>query len=189
VLARPPHVTMPKQVEFIQDKNYMSGFNLFSDKRSLNTIEVGYLYEAVEDNIFVMQLITGFAQIATEIEVKEYFKEGKELTKKNIAELSKVLLDSDVQPPSTWAGKATDSNKPPFSDKLMMYIISLFSTTALGFTALGTSFSMRNDLPLKLGVISKKTFTYAKEGAKIMIAHKWLEEPPQMEDRNQLSNK
>jgi hypothetical protein len=43
------------------DKNYMSGFNLFSDKRSLNTIEVGFLCEAIEDNIFGMQMMTGFA--------------------------------------------------------------------------------------------------------------------------------
>ena len=187
VLARPPYVTMPKQVEFIENKNYMSGFAFRSEKRALNTVEVGYVYEAIEDNIFVMQLMTGFTQIASESEVKAYFKEGKELTKKNIAILSKVLLDSDIQPPSTWAGKATDSNKPPFTDKLLMYIISLFSTTALGFTALGTSFSMKNDLPLKLGLISKDTFTYAKKGSKIMINHKWMEEPPQMEDRNQLA--
>ena len=71
VLARPPYVTMPKQVEFIEDKKYMSGFNLFSDKRALNTIEVGYINEAIEDNIFGMQLMTGFAQVATESEVKE----------------------------------------------------------------------------------------------------------------------
>jgi hypothetical protein len=68
-----------------------------------------------------------------------------------------------------------------------MYINSLISSTSLGFTSLGTSFSMRNDLPVKLGLISKNVFSYAKKGAKIMIAHKWMEEPPQMEDRNQLT--
>jgi hypothetical protein len=46
---------------------------------------------------------------------------------------------------------------------------------------------MRNDLPLKLAFISKDTLNYAKKGAKIMIAHKWLEEPPEMEDRNKLT--
>jgi hypothetical protein len=187
VLARPPGVTMPKQVEFIEDKNYMSGLNPLSDKRALNTIEVGYINEAIEDNIWVMQLLTGFAQVAKESEVKRYFISGKELAKKNISELSAVLLQSDIQPPSTWVGKVTDSVNPPFSDKLMMYINSLISTTALGFTALGTSFSMRNDLPIKLGLISKDTFSYAKKGAKIMIKHGWMEEPPQMEDRNQLT--
>ena len=187
VLAKPPYVTMPKQVEFIEDKNYMSGFNLFSDKRSLNTIEVGYINEAIEDNIFGMQLMTGFAQVAKESEVKEYFIEGKELAKKIITKLSDVLLQSDIQPPSTWAGKATDSTKPPFSDKLMMYITSLISSSAIGYNALGTSFSMRSDLHIKLALIAKDTFDYAKKGGKIMIKHKWMEEPPQMEDRNQLT--
>jgi hypothetical protein len=187
VLARPPYVTMPKKVEFIEDKNYMSGFNIFSDKRSLNTIEVGYINEAIEDNIFGMQLMTGFAQVAKESKVKKYFIEGKELAKKIITELSAVLLQSDIQPPSTWAGKATDSTMPLFSDKLMMYLSSLISSSALGYNALGTSFSMRSDLHTKLALISKDTFDYSKKGGKIMIEHKWMEEPPQMEDRNQLT--
>ena len=55
------------------------------------------------------------------------------------------------------------------------------------FMAPGTTFSMRNDVPVKLGIISKDTFNYAKKGAKIMIKHKWFEEPPEMEDRNQLT--
>jgi hypothetical protein len=187
VLAKPPSVTMPQKTEFIEDKNYMTGFNIFSEKRSLNTIEIGYINEAIEYNIFSMQLLTGFAQVAKESEVKKYFIEGKELSKKIITKLSDTLLKSDIQPVGTWAGKATDSTQAPFSDKLMMYINSLIASTALGFTALGTSFSMRNDLPLKLGLISKDTFYYAKKGAKIMIKHKWMEKPPQMEDRNQLT--
>jgi hypothetical protein len=186
VLAKPPYVTMPKHVEFIEDKNYMSGYNIFSDKRALNTIEVGYINQAIEANIFGMQLSTGFAQVAQEDDVKKYFIEGKELSKKIISELSSILLQSDIQPPSSWAGKATDSTEPLFSSKLMMYIINLFSTSAIGYNALGTSFSMRSDLHSKLSIITKDTFNYSIKGGKIMISHKWMEEPPQMEDRNQL---
>ena len=51
VIAQPPSVTMPKQVEFIESKNYISGLNLLTDKRSLNTNEVGYINEALENNI------------------------------------------------------------------------------------------------------------------------------------------
>ncbi|HEY8803779.1 MAG TPA: DUF3231 family protein [Clostridium sp.] len=187
VLPKPPYVAMPKKVEFIEDKNYMSGHNPFSDKRALNTIEIGFLNEAIEDNIFGMQLMTGFAQVATESEIKKYFIEGKELSKKIITHLSSLLLQSDIQPPSTWAGKATDSTKAPFSDKLMMYTTSLISSSAIGYNALGTSFSMRGDLHTKLSLIAKDTFGYAKKGGKLMIEHKWMEEPPQMEDRNQLT--
>jgi hypothetical protein len=187
VLAKPPYVAMPTQVEMIEDKNYMSRNNILTDKRSLNVIEVGFLNEAIEDNIFGMQLMTGFSQVATDKEVKKYFLEGKELAKKIVSKLSDILLQSDIQPPSTWAGKATDSTKTPFSDKLMMYTTSLISASAIGYNALGTSFSMRSDLHTKLSLIAKDTFGYAKKGGKLMIEHKWMEEPPQMEDRNQLS--
>ncbi len=186
VLARPPYVTMPKQVEFIENKNYMSGFNPFSDKRSLNTIEVGFLNQIIEDNIFGMQIMSGFAQVAKESEVREYFIEGKELAKKIVTNLSDLLLQSDIQPPSAWSGKATDSTQPPFSDKLMMFMTNLISSSVMGFNALGTTFSMRSDLPAKLAIIAKDTFDFSKNGGKIMIKHKWMEEPPQMEDRNQL---
>jgi hypothetical protein len=187
VLTRPPYVAMPKQVEFVEDKNYMSGFNLLTDKRSLNTIEVVYINEAIQSNIFGMQLMTGFAQVAKENEVKKYFIEGKELSKKIVTDLSDLMMQSDIQPPSTWAGKATDSTNPPFTDKLMMYITSLISSSSMAFNVLGTTYSMRSDLQLKLGLISKDVFQFSKKGAEIMIKHKWMEEPPQMEDRNQLT--
>ncbi len=187
VLPRPPYVVMPTTVEFIERKNYMSGFNPFTDKRALNTIEVGFINESIENNIFGMQMMTGFAQVAKENEVKNYFIEGKELAKKIISELSDILLQSDIQPPSTWAGKATNSTVPPFSDKLMMYLTNMVSNSSMGYTALGTSFSLRGDLHLKLAQLSKSIFDFSKEGGKIMIKHKWMEEPPQMEDRNQLT--
>jgi hypothetical protein len=188
VLAKPPSVTMPKRVEFIEDKNYMSGFNIFSAKRALNTIEVGYINQALEANIFGTQLFTGFAQVASDEEVKKYFVEGKELAKKFISELSSILLQSDIQPPSAWVGKATDSTEPTFSGKLMMFIANLFSTSPISFNAIGTSFSMRSDLHTKLSLIAKDSFDFSAKGGKIMISHKWMEEPPQMEDRNQLVN-
>jgi len=46
---------------------------------------------------------------------------------------------------------------------------------------------MRGDLQLKLALIVKNTFSYSKKGGKIMIQYNWMEEPPQMEDRNQLT--
>jgi len=187
VLAKAPYVTMPTKVEFVEDRKYVSGFKIFTDKRALNTVEIGYIYESIEDNILGMQLTTGFAQVAQESEVKEFFIDGKELSKKTITNLTNVCLNSDIQPPSTWAGKATASTQPAFSDKLMMFVVDLISNFAIGNNSLGTSFSMRSDLPLVFTEISKDLFFHSKKGGKLMIRHKWMEEPPQMEDRNQLT--
>ena len=187
VLPRPPAVTMPKSVEFVEGTNYMSGFNLFSEKRALNTVEVAHLYHAIESNIIGMQLITGFAQVANEPEVKKYFIKGKELAKKIVTDTTKLFLQSDIQPPSTWGANATDSKVAPFSDKLMMYCTSLFCSFGLGSSALGTAFSLRSDLPLKMVSEAKDILTYGQDGGKIMAKNGWLEEPPQMQDRNDLT--
>ncbi len=187
VLSPPPAVTMPKSVEFVKGTNYMSGFNLFSEKRALNTIEVAHLYHAIETNIIGMQMITGFAQVANDPEVKKYFIKGKELAKKIVTDNTQLFLQSDIQPPSTWGANATDSKVAPFSDKLMMYCTSLFCGFGLGSSALGTAFSLRSDLPLKLMSLAKDIFTYGKDGGKIMAKNGWLEEPPQMQDRNNLT--
>ncbi|WP_421385158.1 DUF3231 family protein [Bacillus salacetis] len=186
VLPSAPSVTMPKVVEFAEGPNYMSGFNLFSEKRALNTVEISYLYFAIETNVFGMQLMTGFAQVANEPEVKRYFVKGKELSKKIVSDFSNLLIQSDIQPPSTWGAKATDSKVPPFSDKLMMYCTSLFCSFGLGSNAIGTAFSLRSDLPLKLIEKAKDILTFGQDGGKIMAKNGWLEQPPSMEDRNKL---
>jgi len=134
-----------------------------------------------------MDLMIGIAQVANESEVKRFFIDGKELSKKTISNLTGVLLKSDIQPPSTWAGKATTSIQPPFSDKLMMFVVDLIANFAIGNNSLGTSFSMRSDLPLIFAEISADLFYHSKKGGKLMIKHMWMEEPPQMEDRNQLT--
>lgn len=186
VLPRPPSVTMPKTVTFANDTNYMSGFNLFSQKRALNTVEVAHIYNAIGANIFGMKMITGFAQVANEPEVKKYFIKGKELAKKIVTDYSELFLQSDIQPPATWGGNATDSKVAPFSDKLMMYCTSIFCSFGLGNNAFGTAFSLRSDLPLTMGNSAKDILTYATEGGRIMAKNGWLEEPPKMEDRNDL---
>src|SRR5699024_1081483 len=86
ILPRSNYVMMPKSVDYITDKKYMKGTKLFGHKRALNTVEFGYLYQAIEVNITGMQLMAGFAQCAQNEEVKKYFTKGKELSKEIINE-------------------------------------------------------------------------------------------------------
>ncbi|WP_078548394.1 DUF3231 family protein [Litchfieldia alkalitelluris] len=190
MLARPPYVSMPKSVEFVKNTNYLGGLplNLLSEKRTLNTVEVAQLHHAVESNMTGMQMITGFAQCANKEEVKKFFLEGAEIAKSIIKELCELLLHDDIQTPVTSGGNPTRSTVAPFSDKLMMYCTSLFCSFSMGGSSLGTAFSLRNDLPAKMTIFMKDIFEYAHDGAKIMIKNGWMEEPPQMEDRNQKMN-
>ncbi|PLS04291.1 DUF3231 family protein [Neobacillus cucumis] len=187
VLVRPAYVSMPKEVHFVEDKKYMGGFNLFNEKRSLNTIEVSLIHHAIETNLVGMQLMIGFAQVANDQEVKDYLAKGMKLSKKIEIELGEFLRESFIEPPATHAGKATASTVAPFSDKIMMYNTSLLTSFGLGSNALGGAFSLRMDLPAKMTLLSKDIFAFAKDGGKILIKNGWMEEPPQVEDRTHLT--
>jgi len=187
VLTRPPIVSMPKEVDFIDDTSYTNGLNPFKKKRALNTVEIGLIYQSLESNISGMQLMIGFEQAAKEPDVKKYFGRGKELAKEIISIMSKLLLDSDIPAPSTWAGVITNSTISPFSDKLMMYNTNLLSMFGLGSNSVGAAFSFRNDLLLHLGNIMTKQFDFAKDGGTILMKHGWMEEPPSSIDRSKSS--
>ncbi|WP_456276356.1 DUF3231 family protein [Bacillus sp. AK128] len=187
LLVRSPYVSMPKSVEFVKDNSYLAAvaLNPFSQKRTLNTVEVAHLHKAIESNLTGVQMILGFGQCANDVEVKKFFNEGAELAKGIIKEISEVMIEVDLAIPQTPGGNATDSTVAPFSDKLMMYCTSLFCSFSMGSSSLGTAFSLRNDLPAKMGIFMKDIFEYAHKGAKIMIKNGWMEEPPQLEDRKQ----
>jgi hypothetical protein len=191
MLARPPYVSMPNSIEFVKDISYLSGLaiNPFTEKRTLNTVEVAHLHHSIESNITGLQMITGFAQCANEREVKKFFSEGAELAKSIVKEISEILLQSGIQTPQPSGGNATRSTVAPFSDKLMMYCTSLFCSFSMGGNSLGTAFSLRNDLPAKMTIFMKDIFEYAHKGGKIMIKNSWMEEPPQMEERKQIIKK
>ncbi|MCM3727540.1 DUF3231 family protein [Neobacillus cucumis] len=187
VLVRPPFVSMPKEVHFVQNTDYRSGFHLFGELRSLNTIEVSLIHHAIETNLIGMQLMIGFAQVAANKDVQEYLVRGMKLSKKIEMDLGEFLRKSFIEPPATHAGKATTSTIAPFSDKLMMYNTSLLTSFGLGSNALGSAFSLRNDLPAKMAFLAKDISTFAHDGGRIMIKNGWIEEPPQIEDRNELT--
>jgi hypothetical protein len=185
--AKPPYTSMPQSVEFVKKNRYFKGTDFFSEKRALNVVEVAHIIHIIEANIIGMKLITGFAQSAQEPELRMYFLEGKELAKSIIHSFSELLLQSDIQPPATSGGNVTTSLTAPFSDKLMIYSVSLLCGFSLGSNALGTAFTLRNDLPAKATIVAKDVFEYAHKGAKLMIKHGWMEQPPQMPNHEQLS--
>lgn len=187
LLVKSPYVSMPKSVQFAKDTSYLGGLSInpFNEKRTLNTVEVAHLHHAIESNVLGFQLMTGFAQCVKDEVVKNYFNEGVKLATNIVKELSDTLLQSGIQTPQTAGGNVTHSKLAPFSEKLMMYCTSLLCSFSMGSGSLGTAFSLRNDLPAKMSIFLKDIFQYAHKGAKIMIEKGWLEEPPQMSERNE----
>ncbi|WP_429339319.1 DUF3231 family protein [Ornithinibacillus bavariensis] len=181
ILSRPNYVNMPSSIDFISDKQYMKGSTILGQKRLLNTIEFGVLYRGFESNITGMQLMKGFAQCAKDKDVQKYFSKGLELSKEIILENEGILIESNIQPPSTPGGTVTSSTIAPFSDRLMLFCNYLLGSFSLGGQGFSATFLWRNDLITKIGVQAKDIFEYTREGAALLMSKGWIEEPPKMD--------
>ncbi len=144
------------------------------------------LYTGFFDIAFIRIMAKSFVQTAVEPVAKRYFETGRELARETVEMIRSIFMESDMNPASGPAGRASESTTPVFSDKLMMYCTNIMTSFGLGGNALGTSFSLRSDLPLKLIALMTQVYHFAQAGGKLMIRHGWMEEPPQAENRREL---
>ncbi|TCJ02808.1 DUF3231 family protein [Cytobacillus praedii] len=183
--VRPPYISTPDKVDFVEREQFLAGF--FGKKRALTSVEVTHLFLNIQTNAIGKALITGFAQTAKTDEVKQYLLRGKELSQKYIDIFSNFLIKEDLPAPMSWDSSVTDSTSSVFSDKLIMFHISAMIAAGVGNFGMAMAASPRKDLGLKYASLIPEISLYAEDGAKIMIKHGWMEEPPQADDRKDLS--
>ncbi|MGM0845787.1 MAG: DUF3231 family protein [Bacillota bacterium] len=187
ILVRPPYIPYPKEIDFVEDKNYFSGsLNPFTEKRPLNAIEISHLFMNTETNLLGNMLTTSFAQMAETPEVKDFMVRAQQIAQKHIKIFGKTLVDSDMQAPMSWDTNVQDSTASVFSEKLMMFIVSLVMNAGIGNYGTSASASMRMDVAANYLRMAVETGRLGKSGADIMVKHGWLEEPPQSPDRKKL---
>lgn len=185
----PPSITKPDKTEYIEGKKYLtSGLNPLN-KRTLNTIEILHLFQNMKTNGLGKMICTGFAQTTTSKEVASYMKRGKDISQKHVTIFSEILTDSDITTPMTRDNGVTDSTTRVFSDKLMLFLISVLSASGQGNYATASTASMRYDIAINYQRLSVEIALFAKSGLEMMLKHNWMEEPPQSADRSALTKK
>jgi hypothetical protein len=183
---RAPYISPPKQVEFVQKQNFLG--NWFNEPdRPLLAVEISNLYGNVQTNALGKALVIGFSQVAQTKEVREHMVRAKEITVKHMEIFHNFLSKSDLPTPMTWDGDVTDSTVPPFSDKLMLFHVSILNAVGLSDygDALGTS--VRLDVSTSYARLMAEVGKFGEDGANIMINKGWMEQPPQADDRRALA--
>ncbi|MFL0363989.1 DUF3231 family protein [Pseudobacillus sp. 179-B 2D1 NHS] len=186
IYPRHPVIEVPKEIDYVDSKNYLSGLNPFNSKRPLNAVEISHLYLNIVTNTVGVKLCVGFAQTSPSKEIKEFMMRGKDISKKHIKIFADTLLENELQTPQLPDISVSDSTTQTFSDKLMMFHMSLLSATGIGNYATAASVSQRSDLVVNYERLSLEISRLAKSGADIMIKHNWLEQPPGVPDRERL---
>ena len=182
IYDRPPKIPYPDKVEFVDDQSFLTGW--LGKRRPLNVIELTELFFNIERNYFGILSLTGFIQVVKDKEVKEYFKRGKDLAEKQTTMFNDILKEDDLLGTIPVSMEVTNSTTAPFSDKLMLYMITSLNATAIGFMGFSIGSAMRRDLGTHYSRIMLNIIKYSEDGANLMIEKSWMEQPPQAPDRN-----
>ena len=187
IFSRHPYIETPKETDYVDSKKYYSGLNPFSSKRPLNVIEISHLYMNVMTSAMGAKLCLSFAQTSPNKEIQEFMLRGKEISYKHMKLFSSTLLENDIETPQLPDVSVGNSTAQIFSDKLLMFHMSLLCAAGIGNYATAAAVSQRNDLAHNYERLSLEITRLAKSGADIMIKNNWLEQPPGTKDRIKLA--
>jgi hypothetical protein len=181
---RSPYIPYLQEVDMVEKQHFLAGW--WGEQRPLTAAEITHLYSNIQTNQLGTAITTGCGQAAKNKDVKEFMARGKVIAKKHVEVLSKYLHENDLPVPASWDTHVTDITESPFSDKLMMYMISMMTASSMGNYGAALSASQRRDIAADYIRIMGEIGLFAEDGVNIEIKHEWLEKPPQAANRNQL---
>ncbi|PGT79135.1 MULTISPECIES: DUF3231 family protein [Bacillaceae] len=187
--VRAPYIGVPEETDYVDTKKYLSGLNPFTGKRPLNAIEISHLYMNIQTNSIGAKLCLSFGQTSQSKEIQEYMLRGSEISKKHVKLFTEALAESDLIAPGSPDVCVSYSTTQTYSDKIMMFHMSLLSAAGTGNYATAAAASQRTDLAVNYERLSAEIAQFAKSGADIMIKNNWLEQPPGLKDREKLVKK
>lgn len=177
IFIRAPRVEVPKEVQYVKSESFI--FDWFGEKRPLLTNEITQIFGIIIANILGRAIATGFGQVSKEKKISEHFFEGKDISTKQLGELTTLLTKEYIPIPSSSDSYVTGSTVAPFSEKLMLNHITVLASSGISSLGMAMADTMRSDLQTKYMKYIAEDMKYAKAGADIMIANGWLEQPPQ----------
>ncbi|MGY4690398.1 DUF3231 family protein [Salibacterium sp. K-3] len=184
---RSPYLPKPKTLDYVKDKSFLTGY--FGERRPLTGMEISNLYANFQRNALGSATMMGYSQVAQNKEVVQYLKKGKEIAQKHCEIFESYLKENDLPSPMMLDSEVTDSTAYTFSDKKMMFYCSTLTAISLGYYGTSMSMSPRRDIGVMYSRLMAEIAKFADSGARIIIKHGWMEEPPRAADRDELANK
>ncbi|MBW7453964.1 DUF3231 family protein [Paenibacillus sepulcri] len=186
IYDRPAFIPYPEHVSFMNDKPGMLT-EWFKPKRPLNVLEISDIFFNLERNNYAVILLTGFSQIIRDDQIKQYLLRGKKLANKHIEFLNEILIQDDLLGNNMVNTDVTTSTVSPFSERLILGIITLTNSAAVSFLGRSLSTATRTDLTVEYSKLLLEVLKYGKDGMDLLIERGWMEEPPHAPDRKKLA--
>ncbi|MFS0906547.1 DUF3231 family protein [Priestia aryabhattai] len=184
IYDRPPMITYPEKVKYVKKQSYIVA--AVGKKRPLNAIELTEMFFNIERNYFSVLLCIGLLQVVKDKEIKNYIRNGMEISEKQINFFNDLLKKEDLLGTVPVSMEVTNSTVSPFSDKLIVALFHFLNSIDVTLIGHALSLSMRLDLATYYSNLIGEILIYAEKGFNIMVERQWLEQPPQAPNRKEL---
>ncbi|MGG4380556.1 DUF3231 family protein [Priestia megaterium] len=177
-------ITYPEKVEYVKKQSYIVA--AMGKKRPLNAVELTEIFFNIERNYFSMLLCMGLLQVIKDKEIKNYIKDGMEISEKQINFFNELLEKEELLGTVPVSMEVTNSTVSPISDKLIFALFNFLNSIDVTLIGHALSLSMRLDLATYYSKLIGEILIYADKGFNIMVNRQWLEQPPQAPNRKVL---
>lgn len=170
------HIPTPNDAEKVSNQSFLAGW--FAERRPINSAEIGqlvYNFKATEVNKTFMK---SFAQVTPSKQLNKNFERGVEILQKHIDIFQSILTENDLPKLPTWESELTDTNVSPFSDRLMLYKMTLLTSATSGRYGSALSAVQRRDLGLHYSRLMAETLQYAEDNVNLMIENGFMDQFP-----------
>lgn len=170
------HIPTPNHVEKVSKQTFLAGW--FADRRPINAIEINQLVYNFKSTEFHKTFTKAFAQITPSNELKKHFQRGTEIFQKHLEIFQSILTENDLPKLPTWESELTDTTVSPFSDRLMLYKMTLLTPAAAGRYGTALSSLQRKDLGAHFMRLMAETLQYGEDSVNLMIEHRFMDQLP-----------
>ncbi|KLU60232.1 hypothetical protein CEB3_c36630 [Peptococcaceae bacterium CEB3] len=187
LFPRAPYVPTPDRTEYVHDvQSFYKGF--LGDKRPINALEIEHIFANVVSMYLRNTMTSALEQVTKSKLVKDYLERLRRINDKQIDILEHILEDADLATPTDHDHHVTESLESPFSDKLVLFHLTVVTAYAITGYGLALANCTRSDIILTFSRFIFELGDCAKDGVNLMIKQGWLERVPEAANRKELSS-
>ncbi|WP_246938794.1 DUF3231 family protein [Bacillus pinisoli] len=184
LIIRAPFIPIPKTSEYVENKDFLH--KAVGKQRPMASTEITAMYVGLDSNQLGKSIMMGFSQVVTSKDIKQYMIRGRDISQKNITILQDLLTKDNLPSPQLWDPEVLESREAPFSEKLMLFHVSLANGGSLINYGLSLAGTYRYDISSDIARLVAEVGKFSDDGAKLLIKKGWFEQPPLAADRDEL---
>ncbi|WP_202076555.1 DUF3231 family protein [Caldalkalibacillus salinus] len=170
------HIPIPTHIEKVHHQSYLG--TLWRDRRPLNSQEVSQLTYNFRATEVLKTTTMSFAQVTKSNELKKHYQRGYDLYYKHLDVFQKLLDENDLPKLPTWESEVTDLKTSPFSERVMLYKMSLLASAASGRYGMALSFVQRKNLGVHFMRLMGESLQYEEDSLNLLIKFGYMDQLP-----------